>query len=185
MVIRRQFLVGVGTAAVGALLPRPALAGVARGVRLDELVQRSAHIFRGRPLEAYSEWARFGDERRIVTYTRVRVDEALVGDGEPELLVRTLGGTVGNLGQIVHGEAQLLIDEDCVAFLMTMKDGMLGVTAMAQGHYPLSGDSTGVLRLNPSRHLPVILDDKGTAVSRLSGRTVLEARDLVKQVVRP
>ncbi len=185
MVIRRQFLVGVGTAAAGALLPNLASASVARGVKLDELVRRSAHIFRGRPLEAYSEWARFGEERRIVTYTRIRVDEPLVGAGEPELLVRTLGGTVGDLGQIVHGEAQLLINEDCVAFLMTQRDGVLAVTAMAQGHYPLSGDSSGVLRLNPSRQLPVLLDDKATAVGRLRGRTVLEARDLVKQVARP
>jgi hypothetical protein len=185
MVIRRQFLVGVGTAAVGALLPSQAFATVARGVRLEELVRRSAHVFRGKPLEAYSEWARFGEERRIVTYTRVRVDEPLVGGGETELLVRTLGGTVGDLGQIVHGEAQLLINEDCIAFVMTQKDGVLAVTAMAQGHYPLTGDSSGVLRLSPSRHLPALLDDKATAVGRLRGRTVLEARDLVKQVVRP
>ena len=81
MVIRRQFLVGVGTAAVGALLPGQAWAGVARGLRLEELVRRSTHIVRGKPLEAYSEWARFGDERRIVTYTRLRVDEPLVGGG--------------------------------------------------------------------------------------------------------
>jgi hypothetical protein len=175
----------MGTAAIGALLPSQAFAGVARGLRLEELVRRSAHVFRGRPLEAYSEWARFGEERRIVTYTRVRVDEAVVGAGEPELLVRTLGGTVGNLGQIVHGEAQLQINEDCVAFVMTARDGVLAVTAMAQGHYPLAGDASGVLRLNASRHLSVLLDDKATAVARLRGRTMPEARDLVKQVPRP
>ncbi|HVJ16754.1 MAG TPA: hypothetical protein VM686_15040 [Polyangiaceae bacterium] len=169
---------------MGALLPDMAQAGVARGLPLEQLVRRSAHILRGRPLDAYSEWTRYGDQRRIVTYTRVRVDEALVGGGEAELLVRTLGGTVGKLGQVVHGEADLLLNEDCVAFLMPDRDGMLGVTAMAQGHYPLASDSSGVVRLNPSRQLSVLLDDKTSAVARLRGRSVLEARELVKQAAK-
>lgn len=184
MLIRRQFLAGVGTVAAGAMLPGSALGGVARGLLLEQLVQRSVHIFRGRPLEAHSEWARFGEQRRIVTYTRVRVDEPLAGGDEPELLIRTLGGTVGKLGQVVHGEAELLVGEDCLAFAMPFKDGVLGVTGMAQGHYPLASDASGVLRLNPSRQLAVLLDDQGSAVARLRGRTVLEARDLVKQAGR-
>ena len=143
MVIRRQFLAGVGSAAVGALLPSLAWAGVARGMPLEQLVRRSAHVLKGRPLEAYSEWTRIGDQKRIVTYTRVRVDETLVGDGDSELLVRTLGGTVGNIGQVVHGEAELMLNEDCVAFLMPTREGVLGVTAMAQGHYPLASDQSG------------------------------------------
>jgi hypothetical protein len=169
---------------MGALLPGQVWAGVARGVPLDELARRSLHIFRGRPLEAHSEWARYGEQRRIVTYTRMRVDEPVFGAGESELLVRTLGGTVGKLGQIVHGEAELAIDEDCLAFLMPSRDGMLMVTAMAQGHYSLFTDDSGVVRLSANRQLATLVDDKLSAVSRLRGRTIVEARDLVKQAVK-
>jgi hypothetical protein len=160
----------------------PAQAGVARGLPLEELVKRSAHVLRATPLEAYSEWSQFGKERRIVTYTRLRVDDPL-RDGEApdsELLVRTLGGVVGDIGQVVHGEATLIIGEPCVAFLKAMHDGLLGVTAMAQGHYPLLADKSGLFRLNSSPELAVLLDEQRSAVARLRGRTYDEAKTLIR-----
>jgi hypothetical protein len=180
MVSRRHLIAAFGAAALAPLLPGAAFAGVARGLRLPELVRRSPSILRGMPLDAYSEWLRLGDERRIVTYTRVRVDDALAGGGY-EVMVRTLGGTVGKIGQVVADEAQLLLGEACVAFLMPVDRDILGVTGMAQGHYPLRADSSGTLRLNASAQLSFLLDDKESAVSRLSGRSVSEVRDLVRQ----
>lgn len=172
----------LGAAMAAPWVTTPAQAGVARGLPLDELVKRSNHVLRGTPLEAYSEWSSFGKERRIVTYTRVRVDSPLREGDSPdsELLVRTLGGVVGDLGQVVHGEATLLIGESCVAFLKTMHDGVLGVTAMAQGHYPLLADAAGLYRLNSSPELAVLLDEQRSAVARLRGRTYDEAKALIR-----
>jgi hypothetical protein len=172
----------LGVAMAAPWATRPAQAGVAKGLPLEDLVKRSAHVLRATPLEAYSEWSRFGKERRIVTYTRVRVDDPL-GEGdspEAEVLVRTLGGVVGDIGQVVHGEATLIIGEPCVAFLKTMQDGVLGVTAMAQGHYPLRPDPSGLFRLNSSPELAVLLDEQRSAVARLRGRTYDEAKALVR-----
>jgi hypothetical protein len=172
----------LGVAMAAPWVTRPAQAGVARGLPLEELVKRSAQVLRATPLEAYSEWSRFGRERRIVTYTRIRVQDPLRdGDApESEVLVRTLGGVVGEIGQVVHGEATLIIGEPCVAFLKPMQDGVLGVTAMAQGHYPLRTDASGLFRLTSSPELAVLLDEKRSAVARLRGRTYDEAKTLIR-----
>jgi hypothetical protein len=172
----------LGAAVAAPWVTRPAQAGVAKGLRLEELVARSAHVLRATPLDAYSEWSRFGKERRIVTYTRIRVDDPLREGDSPdsELLVRTLGGVVGTIGQVVHGEATLILGEPCVAFLKPMRDGVLGVTAMAQGHYPLRADASGLFRLSSSPELAVLLDEKSSAVARLRGRTYDEAKALVR-----
>lgn len=149
---------------------------------LEELVKRSAHVLRGVPLESYSEWSRFGKGRRIVTYTRVRVEDPLRDGDDPgsEVLVRTLGGVVGKIGQVVHGEAEFVVGEPCVAFLTPLREGPLGVTAMAQGHYPLRSDLKGILRLTSSPELAVLLNEQSSAVARLRGRTYDEAKTLIR-----
>jgi hypothetical protein len=185
MVSRRQLLAAIGVTALAPFVPAVASAGVARALKLEELVKRSAHILRATPLQAWSEWTRIGDQRRIVTYTRMRVDDAFAGAAEPELLVRTLGGTVDKVGQLVPDEAQLLLGEPCIGFMMPYADGVLGLTGMAQGHYPLKADASGLLRLSPTAQISKLLDDKASAVSRLSGRSVSEASELIKRVQRP
>ena len=46
--------------------------------------------------------------RRIVTYTRLRIDRMVDGNPQAEVWVRTLGGHVGDIGQHVDGEAVLM-----------------------------------------------------------------------------
>jgi hypothetical protein len=170
---------------VGALVSHPALASLSRAVRLEELVARSEHVLLGEPLEAYSRWERIGDRKHIVTYTRVRAHELLGGKDpeQDELLVRTLGGRVGELGELVHGEASLRIAARSVLFVMPAQ-GVLSVTAMAQGHYPLEKSSAGVELLRRSPAASELLAEANSAVRRLPGLRVAEARALVQQAVR-
>lgn len=176
----RAFTFGV----LGTLLERTALGSVARAVPLEALTGRSRHVLLGEPLDAYSVWERIGGRKHIVTYTRVRAHELLAG-ADPradELLVRTLGGQVGELGELVHGEAVLRIGHRGVMFVMPSQDA-LAVTAMAQGHYPLQRDTAGIERLLRSPHASELVDEAGSAVERLPGLRVPEARSLLKQVV--
>jgi len=121
---------------------------------------------------------------RIVHMDITRIDELIAGSpNESEILVRTLGGHVGELGEIVHGEAQLAQNEACVVFLQTNPDGIDQVTEMAQGHYPLHTDTSGALRLTASRNMPHLVDAASApnaAVVRLSGLQLTEARDLIR-----
>jgi hypothetical protein len=162
-----------------------ALASTARAVRLEELMGRSQHVVLGEPLDGYSVWEQVGDRKHIVTYTRVRAHELLAGvdPKQDELLVRTLGGRVGELGELVHGEALLNIGHRGVLFVMPTHFG-LAVTAMAQGHYPLLNDKAGVERLRRSPSASELLgEEPSAAVKRLSGLRVPEARALLQLAV--
>jgi hypothetical protein len=139
----------------------------------------------GEPLDNYSVWEQVGQRKHIVTYTRLRALELLAGADpqQDELLVRTLGGRVGDLGELVHGEAVINLGERGVVFMMPTA-GVLAVTAMAQGHYPLGRDKVGVERLLRSPEAAELMNEAGSAVQRLSGLQVAEARTLLKPPVR-
>jgi len=167
-VTRRGLLLGLGTGAALGALGRPASATVARSLTLSALVHSSRSIVVVTALAAESRYEELGRRRRIVTDTRVRVEEQLAKETvERELMVRTLGGSVGRLGELVHGQARLSLGKSCVAFLLRGPDGLHYVNGMAQGHYPLSQQS--VKRLLQSPDLGELLDADDSAVKQLVG----------------
>jgi len=181
---RRGLLRVATTGALGLVMSRSAQASLSRAVRVEELLSRSRHVVLGEPLDAYSVWEQIGRRKHIVTYTRVRAHELLAGaqPDQDELLVRTLGGRVGELGELVHGEAILTLGDRAVLFVMPTQS-VLGVTAMAQGHYPLSRDVGGTERLRRSPETTELLGEDGSAVKRLAGLQLHEARALLRSVV--
>ena len=183
---RRGFVRVASIGFLGVAVSRHALASLSRAVPVAALVGRSQHVMLGEPLDADSIWEQVGGRKHIVTYTRMRVHELLAGADpkQDELLVRTLGGRVGELGELVHGEARLTLGERSVLFVMPARDA-LAVTAMAQGHYPLLRDAAGTERLRRSPEAGELLNEAGSAVRRFTGLQVPEARDLIRRSVRP
>lgn len=183
---RRMFVGLLGAGLLGAALsPGAARASVASAWRLPDLVGRSNRVLFGIPLESFCRWERVGTADRIVSYTRVGVEEPLAGDpDEEELLVRTLGGRVGEIGQHVHGEPTLLVGEPSLLFLRGADPGEQVITARAQGHYPLHQAPDGLVRLRSSPRLGELLHRQGSAVEALTGRTREQARGLVLGVGR-
>jgi hypothetical protein len=179
---RRVFLAAAGALVASAAFEREARASLSRGLSLAELVQRSAHTVVATALDAHSDWVLIGGKRRIVTDTRVRIEEALAGatPAQNELQVRVLGGIVGDIGERVDGQAELVLGEPAVAFLMPISPVLAYVTGAAQGHYRLLADSQKLLRLRPSPHLPLLLRPDESAAAQLSGATLDEARTLVR-----
>jgi hypothetical protein len=179
MVTRRGFLVGM--AAAGAAMSGVAHASVARAVGLNELVHKSRHAIVGTPIDASCKWETIGKRRRIVTYSLVRLEDSIDGrvPSTNEMLVRTLGGAIGDLGQIVHGEAMLALDEPAAVFLSDIVEGVFRVTAMSQGHYPILVESAGPKRLHAGVQSLELVGPPDGAVHRLDGRTLVEARSLV------
>lgn len=156
-------------------------ATTARAVSLQDLVRRSTCIARTTPLESFARSEEVGGTRHIVTYTRVALDDLIDGTASAsELWVRTLGGRLADVGEIVHGEAELTMRQPNVVFLQRDADGIEQVTAMAQGHYSLS-DAGSAPRLLPSRNMPHLLGGMpaDSAVAQLSGARFSEARSLI------
>lgn len=186
MLSRRRMLGGFAAGCAGLAWPGIAGATLARAVSLPELVGSSRYALVGAATQAYSRWETVGKSRRIVTYVELEVLQSIDGrpPAEPALTLRTLGGRVGDIGQLVHGEARFELDARAVVFLSPREDGVFNVTAMAQGHYPLLAEADDVLRLRASPYMPALLDTDGSAVQRLVRRTVPEAEQLIVDVMR-
>ena len=162
---RRAFLLA-STLAIPSLLvlsPR-AEALTARLLTLDELVEQSTYVVVGTAGEHRSLWEDMPTGRRIVTYTRVAVERAVVGAPGSELWVRTLGGAVDKIGQAVPGEAQLTTGQRSLLFLYQGKSAVV-VTAMSQGHFPIVADDKGVDRLASSPELGMLVARLGPSIS--------------------
>jgi hypothetical protein len=177
---RRGVLSLLGVSALGLIEGR-AFASVARGLSLRDLVLKSKSTVVVTPLARQASWQTIGGARRIVTETRARVEQ-LVSGSDPsatEVLVQTLGGRVGHIGQIVEGEAEVAVGEGCLAFLSEIQPLIYRVTAMAQGHYPIANEARGRVLL-ASRAMPALLRKQGSAVERLSGKLLAEGIELVR-----
>jgi hypothetical protein len=177
---RRQSLGLMGTFAATLASASVAHATTARAVSLEDLVRRSTRIARATALDSFARLEDIGGARHVVTYSRMRIDDSIHGpSGDSETLVRTLGGRTADLGEIVHGEAELALNETCLVFLMLDSNGVELVTAMAQGHYPVAIDGAGTPRLRLSRNMPRLLGGPTSAASQLTGKPFGEARALI------
>jgi hypothetical protein len=128
-------------AALGLLVPLDARASVSIAVTWDGLLRESSAAALVTPVEARSVW----ESDRIYTYTRVRVDRVVAGDlvTGSEAWVRTMGGVVGKIGQIVDGEAVLTRGQTSLLFIHEIPGrpaGAFDVTARGQGQFPVVVD---------------------------------------------
>jgi hypothetical protein len=128
-----------------SLSPRSASASTFVELSVAELVSKSTLVVAGTPLDSRSLWEDSDGARgrRIVTYTRVRVDRLIDGKVSGEVWVRTLGGAVDDIGQHVDGEAVLPAEKPSLLFLRALPDGTHAVVGMAQGNYPLETPADG------------------------------------------
>ncbi len=154
-------------------------ASVSFTVVMDSLVQESSAAILATPVEVKSVW----EGGRIATYTRVHVDRAFVGNVGSEVWVKTMGGVVGQIGQLVDGEAVLRTGQQSVLFLSSF-GGDTVVTARGQGQFPIVKDSSGALRLRKNAHAGALLAPRTTVVGLggapagdlLDGKTIDDAQ---------
>lgn len=170
--------------------PRSAAASTFVELTVGDLVARSSLVVAGTPLESTSLWedSDSGRGRRIVTYTRLRIDRIIDGDPRPEVWVRTLGGHVGDIGQHVDGEAVLVPARPGLFFLRAIDGGTHAVVGMSQGLYPLEAAQGGApLRLLTPQGLGRLVEKLGSpqpagrppARVELVGRTLDDVAQLV------
>lgn len=141
--------------AVACIVPTAFVAGeptaeasTAIALSFDDLVTMSDVVVVATAKSRTARW----EGGRIVSYTTAIVDESVgagpkVGDA---VVVRTLGGVVGDVGQKVFGEAVLPIGKQAVLFLRTLPPAIAAsaeptsksVTGMEQGvmHVALGTD---------------------------------------------
>jgi hypothetical protein len=145
------------------LLADDAAASLDVGVTVAELSRWSSAVAIVTVLESHSAW----EGTRIVTLSRVHVDRLVAGTtSTAEPVIRTLGGTVGRLTQVVEGEAELAPGSRSMIFLRESTDGTAFVTARAQGQFLLAEDRASRPVLSRSPHLGELVDRRGVAHSQ-------------------
>ncbi len=124
-----------------------AVAGVAGAsvvipLSIEQLAQKAEVVVRGRVTAQHADWTRGG---RIVTTTTLAVTEALKGQPDAQVEVRSLGGSVGGVGQQVAGEVHFASGEEVVVFLRPtgLQGGSYAVVGMAQGKFAVSTRAQG------------------------------------------
>ncbi len=135
-----SFVAVAGATFAGVAAEREAHASVVITVLFDELVRDSTGAALVTPMEQRSVW----ENGRIYTFTRVHVDRSVAGAVENDPWVRTMGGVVGKVGQMVDGEPVLTVGRPGLLFIQPLSEegpGVYVVTARAQGQFPIVQDA--------------------------------------------
>lgn len=181
---RRAWLTSVVAVGLGTVTEASAHGQAA--MSLDELVRLCAHVVVVHPVQTHSVWEWDSGARRIVTYTTVDVLTNVDGRNldAPQPIVQTRGGRVGDVGQLVHGEAQFDTGEPSVCFLSPDQDGIHHVVGRAQGLFPLYYDDERVHRLRAtSSALHQAAANPRSAVELLRGRTLSQCQQMLAEVL--
>ena len=159
-----------------------AQATVARALNLSRLVASSGQVVVGSTLSSASAWENVGGQRRIVSYARVRVTQAVLGTAKvgDELRIRTLGGRVGDIGQVVLGSVKLRKGEESLLFLYSRAGQPHQITAMSQGHYPVRLDANGERRVAMNLSGLELLGEGQGAASLLDGMRLTQAISMIR-----
>lgn len=134
----RALLFPVAFALAGMAVSAPAESSVSLAALFEQTVANSEAVAVVTPIEQKS----VTEEGRIVTYSRVHVDETVAGKLAPEVWIATRGGTVGKIAENVDGEPLLFVGYPTFLFLRSHTSSSAGapagtyvVTARAQGQF--------------------------------------------------
>ena len=198
--IHRLALALVFAAALGPVrVQEPsAEASVSTAATLEGLVGFAHVVALAEPTESRTEW----QGGKIVTYTRLVVVERVSGEAPASVWVKSLGGTVGDIGQSVEGEPTFVMGARSLVFLRRLPNDAAAadlhvVVSRAQGQYPLALEKARwmvrpnvrmglVLPAREAADTPMVVLPKQAALARLRDRPVddvlREVRDLWTQV---
>ena len=157
-----KYLLSAG--AVCALsLASVAYATVVVPVSVDEMSREAAAVVRAKVVSQQSAWD--DAHRRIHTYTELQVLERIQGEVEGTVVIRTLGGSGGDVGMKVSGTTRFDVGEEVVVFLSQdrLQSGQFNVIGMSQGKYRVDRS------VEPAMAVP---DAHGLAYAKPSGGTI-------------
>lgn len=135
----------LGFVGSATLVPSDASASVSIAVPFDALVKDADQVAVITAAESKSVW----EDGRIYTYTKVKVDQGVAGDlgAGSDGWVRTMGGVVGKIGQLVDGEPVFVTGKTSLVFMRKFKGSdVFEVSARAQGQYPVLVDEKSKTR---------------------------------------
>ena len=127
------------------LSPSEARATIVVPMTIEEMAIEASCVARGRVLNTQATWD--DAHRRIYTYTEIEILERIHAKGEvaSNVVVRTLGGEVGNIGMKVSGTPKFTLGEEVVVFLRNdpVDPTQFQVIGMSQGKFQVERPQKG------------------------------------------
>ena len=109
--------------------------------KFTELVSGSDFVVRTVVKSVKSEWRESHGQRHIYTLVEFTVTEFVTGTPPQPLVLRILGGRVGNDEMIVEGAPQFVVGQEDILFVRGNGKQFFPLTAVTHGRYPVVKDA--------------------------------------------
>jgi hypothetical protein len=127
------------------LMASEASATIVVPMTIEEMAIEASCVARARVVNTQATWD--DSHRRIYTYTEIQILERMHTKGEvlDSVIIRTLGGEVGNIGMKVSGTPRFTLGEEVVVFLRTdpADRAQFQVVGMSQGKFHVERPEKG------------------------------------------
>ena len=121
------------------LAQAPGLATTVAPPEFEELVNESDFVVRAVVKSVRSEFSRPGS-KSIVTYVELEVKEVITGNPPSPLVLRMLGGRVGDKRMVVSGAPEFVPGDEDILFIRGNGKVFNPLTALMHGRYPIARD---------------------------------------------
>jgi len=155
---------------------------------LDDLAVENELVVAGRVVDAHSRWN--ADGTFILTDVTVAVDRVLKGrlaEGQEDVTLSVMGGTVGDRTVLIVAGPELVEDASYVLFLsrgdLPGAPGAMTVRDLCQGAFDLVDTPAGSRAISQATRHPLLADWRGAAQAP-GGEMGIELDELVRQVRR-
>jgi hypothetical protein len=173
----------VAWAAIASLLlPTCAAATTVVPPEFEELVNESDYIVRATVKSVRSEYSSPGS-KMIVSYVELDVKEVITGSPPSPLVLRMLGGRMGDNRMVVSGAPEFVVGDEDILFVKGNGKNFTPLTAMMHGRYPITRDeATGrgyVMRnnlapLKDTKEVSGKMDHAAQAAGEHGGRRAID-----------
>jgi hypothetical protein len=171
-------------AVVGALLGGPRATSASTFVLMNEaeLAARSVAAVTGRvtAIEAAADL----DSGGVNTYVHIQPASVVFGTlPAGEIVLREIGGQVGDRTEWIYGSPQYRVGEDVLVFLSQHADGSLRTTALAMGKFDLMPVTKGTSRRSAARTLgegAAIWDARTGRLREASGPEIYDLDEMLR-----
>jgi hypothetical protein len=121
---------------IGFLLSAVAHATTVKPPEFGDLVNQADYIVRAVVKSVVSDYAHPGSHK-ILTWVELDVREIVAGTPPKPLVLRLLGGKVGDTEMIIEGAPQFKVGDDDIFFVRGNGHEMYPLVAMMHGIYPI------------------------------------------------
>jgi hypothetical protein len=156
------------------------LAATLEQMSLDDLIQKSTSIVRGRAVSSHT----VQDGALIYTMHRFEVDERWKGASAGEVEIALPGGSIGGLHQRFGGVPQMEAGREFVVFLWRGPSGRTQITGLSQGLLEVSrGPGSAVVSRKPNADV-VIAPKGGVVESNVIEMPLADLAALIRRVLQ-